>query len=112
MDGLLGEMYRWAYQGTVGCHVYGRHSKGLQRRWENRLQGRKHRCPDGFSNAVTVAPEPVTAEPEQEKQSDVGNELDYEISLLELTLEIVDDLKTIHQIKKELELLHLTQEII
>jgi hypothetical protein len=59
-----------------------------------------------------VAPEPVTAEPEQEKQNDIGNDLDYEISLLELTLEIVDDLKTIHQIKTELRLLELTQEII
>ena len=99
MDGLLGEMYRWAYQGTVGCHVYGRNSKDYNGDGKTDYKDVNTAAQMGFK-AVTVAPEPVTAEPEQEKQSDVGNELDYEISLLELTLEIVDDLKPFTKSKR------------
>jgi hypothetical protein len=47
-----------------------------------------------------------------QEQHDIGSELDYEIALLELTLEVVDELKTIHAIKQELELLYLTTEIV
>jgi hypothetical protein len=55
----------------------------------------------------TVTPEVITQE-----LPDINDELSYEIELLELTLEVVEDLKTIHAIKQELELLYLTTEIV
>jgi hypothetical protein len=45
-------------------------------------------------------------------EPDDNSGLIYEIELLELTLEIVEDLKTINAIQKELELLYLTIEIL
>lgn len=56
--------------------------------------------------------EPVPVTPEQEQAPNIDDELSYEIELLELTLEIVEDLKTINAIQKELELLYLTTEVL
>ena len=51
---------------------------------------------------LAPAPAPVATVTEPDDNSS----LIYEIELLELTLEITEDLKTIHAIQKELELLH------
>ena len=56
--------------------------------------------------------QPVTPEITAQELPDINDELSYEIELLELTLEVVEDLKTIHAIKQELELLYLTIEIV
>jgi hypothetical protein len=46
------------------------------------------------------------------QEQDDNSGLIYEIELLELTLEIIEDLKTINAIQKELELLYLTTEVL
>lgn len=56
--------------------------------------------------------QPATPEVIAQELPDIDDELSYEIELLELTLEVVEDLKTIHAIKQELELLYLTTEIV
>lgn len=65
---------------------------------------------NGAGVVQPLAPEPAPVATVTEPDDNGG--LIYEIELLELTLEIVEDLKTINAIQKELELLYLTIEVL